>query len=76
MAKIAAFFTLTTCLSYGFIAVKRKRDQGTNSYKGKHFTAAGLQFQRFIIVKVGSMQADMVLEELRVLHLDLQAARL
>jgi hypothetical protein len=56
--------------------VKRQRDQGTNSYKGKHFTAAGLQFQRFIIIKVGSMQADVVLEELRVLHLDLQAARL
>ena len=32
-------------LSLGFIAVKRPHDHG-NSYKGKHFIGAGLQFQR------------------------------
>ena len=62
------------------IAVERRyRDQG-NSYKRKHFTGAGLQFQRFNPLsswgKHGSIQTDMVLgKELRVLHLDPQAAR-
>ena len=49
------------------------------SYKEEHLIVAGLQFQRFSPLyhdeKHGSMQAGMVLEkELRVLHLDLQAA--
>jgi len=34
------------CLSQCSIAVKRHLDQG-NSYQGKHFIEAGLQFQRF-----------------------------
>jgi hypothetical protein len=38
--------SLSTCLSPSFIAVKRHHDHG-NSYKGKHFTGAGFQFQRF-----------------------------
>ena len=39
-------YVINLCLSLGFIAVKRHHDQG-NSYKGKHLTGAGLQFQRF-----------------------------
>ena len=63
--------------------MNRHHDQG-NSYKGQHLTGAGLQFQRFSPLKLwqethgrehGSVQAHMVPEkELRVLHLDLQAA--
>jgi hypothetical protein len=48
-----------------------------NSYKSIHLIRAGLQFQRFspLCGKYGSVPADMVLEkELRVLHLNLQAA--
>jgi hypothetical protein len=60
------------------IAVKRHRDQG-NSYKGKHLTGAVLQVQRFSKLSSrrehDSIQADMVLEELRVLHLDPKAGR-
>jgi hypothetical protein len=56
--------------------VKRHHDQG-NSYKGQHFIGAGLQVQRFSHYhhggKHGSVQAGMVLEELRVLHLDPKA---
>ena len=62
----------------GLIAVKRHHDQG-NSYKGKHSTGTGSQVQR-----LGSLSSwweawqhaeDMVMEkELRVLHLDPQAA--
>ena len=63
----------------GSIAVKRHHDQG-NSYKAKHFIGAGLQVQKFSPLSSwqehGSVQADMVLEKkLRVLHLDLKAAR-
>ena len=58
------------------IVVKRHCDQG-NSYKEQHLIGAGLQFQRFnpLSWKHGSIQADMVLEEPRVLHLHLKAAR-
>ena len=59
------------------IAVKRHHDQG-NSYKGKHLIGAGLQVQRFSPSSSrqehGSIQAGMVQEELRVLHLHLKAA--
>ena len=56
------------------IAVKRHHDQG-NSYKGKHFRVAQLQFRGLVHYhhggKHGSTQAAMVLEkEPRVLHLD------
>lgn len=49
----------------------------SNCYKGKHFTGAHLQFQRFSQLswqKQGSRQADMVLQKLRGLHPDPQAA--
>ena len=63
------------CLK-GFTAVKRHHDQG-KSYKG-HLIEAGLQVQRFIPLSPrqehGSIQADMVQEQLRVLHLHLKAA--
>jgi len=59
------------------IVVKSQHDQG-NSYKG-HFTGAGLQFRGSVHYrhnrKHGGIQAGMVLEELRVLHLDLKAKR-
>jgi hypothetical protein len=57
-------------------AVKRHHDQG-DSYKGHHLIGAGLQVLRFksIIITAGTRQADMVLEELRVLHLVLKANR-
>ena len=48
------------------------------SYKGQHLIGAGLQVQRFNLSSSrqehGSIQADMVQEELRVLHLHLKAA--
>jgi hypothetical protein len=61
----------------GFITVKGVHDQN-NSYKGKHSVWTGLQFhspnhrgRKYYI-----LQADIVLEkELRVLLLDLQAAK-
>jgi hypothetical protein len=61
------------CLS--FITVRRHHDQG-NSYKGQHLIGAGLQSQMFIIMagRHGSMQAGMVQEKRRVLHLGPQAA--
>jgi hypothetical protein len=50
-----------------------------NSYKGKHLIGAGLQVQRFSPLSLwwehGSIQAGIVQEELRVLHLHLKAAR-
>jgi hypothetical protein len=58
--------------------VKRHHDQ-CNSYKGQYLIGAGLQIQRFCPLSSrwehGSIQADMVLEELRVLYLDPTAAR-
>jgi hypothetical protein len=57
--------------------VNRHHDQG-NSYKEKHFIGAALQFRGSVHYhhgrKHGRMQVDMVLEEMRVLHLDPQAA--
>jgi hypothetical protein len=60
------------------IAVKRHCSH-RNSYKGRYLIGAGLQFRGLVHYhhgrKHGSLQSDMVLEkELRVLHLDLQAA--
>jgi hypothetical protein len=54
-----------------------KRCHGhSNSYKGKHFIEAGLQFRGLVHYhhgrKYGGMQAGVVLEKkLRVVHLDL-----
>jgi hypothetical protein len=48
--------------------------------QGQHLVGAGLQVQRFSSSSSssrqehGSIQADMILEELRVLHLHLKAA--
>jgi hypothetical protein len=57
--------------------VKRYHEHG-KSYIRKHLIVAGLQFQRFSPLSSrqenGSMQLDLVLEELRVLHLHPQAA--
>jgi hypothetical protein len=57
--------------------VNRHHDQG-NSYKEHHLIAAGLQVQRFNPLpsrqEHGRVQAGMVQEELRVLHLHLKAA--
>jgi hypothetical protein len=56
--------------------VNRHHDQG-KSCKGQHLIGAGLQFQRFSPLSLrqehGSIQAGMVQEELRVLHLYLKA---
>lgn len=64
--------SLCPCLRAS-IAVERYHDQN-NSYKGKYLTVAGLQFRGLVHYfhggKHGSTQADMVLEETRVLHLD------
>jgi hypothetical protein len=60
------------------IAVERHHDQ-RNFYKGQHLIGAGLQVQRVSPLSSrwehGSIQAGMVWEELRVLHLDLKVAR-
>jgi hypothetical protein len=58
--------------------MKRHHDH-SNSYKGNHLIGAGVQFQGSIHYQHdgehGSRQADVILEkELRVLHLDPQAA--
>jgi hypothetical protein len=56
--------------------VNRYHDQG-KSYKGQHLIEAGLQVQRFSPLSSqehGSIQAGMVQEELRDLHLHLKAA--
>ena len=55
--------------------MKRHHDQG-NSYKGKHLVEVGLQVQSFSSIIMGGSMADMVLEEQRVLHLDLQAVEM
>ena len=53
------------------MSVKGHHDHG-DSYEGKHLTGAGLQWRGLVHYchsrKQGSSQADMVLEELRVLH--------
>ena len=71
----ASFQGLLTVLVRVSIAVKRHRDQG-NSYKG-HLIGAGLQvrdpFHYHQGRKNGSVQADMGLEEPKVLHLDRKA---
>jgi hypothetical protein len=58
--------------------MSRHQDQG-NSYKGQHLIGAGLKVQRFSPLlssrqEHGSIQAGIVQEELRVLHLHLKAA--
>ena len=59
------------------LRVKRYHDH-SNSYRGQHLIEAGLQVQSIIIYggKHGSVQAGMVLEELRVLPLVRKVARL
>ena len=61
------------CLSLGFIAVKRPHDQG-NSYKENIYLELAYSFRDLIAHyhhggKHGSMQAHMVLNEPRILHL-------
>ena len=60
------------------IAVKKHHNQG-NSYKRKHLTGADLQVLRFSPLSSrpehGIVQAGMVVEGLRVLHLVLKANR-
>jgi hypothetical protein len=54
-------------------AIKRRHDQG-NSQKEQYLIGAGLQFQRFSPLSswLESMAAS---RQMRVLHLDLKAAR-
>jgi hypothetical protein len=63
---------LAICLGYGSTAVNRHHDQG-KSYKGQHLIGTGLHAQRFSPLSSrwehGSMQAGMVQEELKGLHL-------
>ena len=66
-------------LSLGFIAMKRHQDQG-DSYKRQHLIEGGFHSRGSIRYhyggKHGSLQADMVWEkEMKVLYLDLKAAR-
>ena len=60
------------------IAVKRHHDQG-NFYKGQHLIEAVLQVQRFspLLSRLehGSVQGDVGLGEMKVLHLDPKANR-
>ena len=57
--------------------MKRHYGQG-GSYRGKHLIGLAESFRGLLHYhhgrKPGSMQADMVLEESRVLHLDLKTA--
>ena len=63
---------IVDCISQGFTAVNRHYDQG-KSYKWHHLIGAGLQVERFSWLssrqKHGSIQAGVVQEELRILHL-------
>jgi hypothetical protein len=56
----------------------RRHHLHSNSYKGRHLIGAGLQFQRFDPLsswwEAWQPEADMVLEEPRVLYLDLKVA--
>jgi hypothetical protein len=65
----SGFCVLRYCLKVS-ISVKRYRDL-VNSYKGKYFIRPGLQLKVLVHYghgrKHGSVQADLVLEELRVL---------
>ena len=58
--------------------MKRHHDQG-KSYKGQHLIKAGLQVKGSVHYhhgrNHGSVQEDMVLEELKVLHLDVKEVR-
>ena len=65
------------CLSLGFIAVKKHMTQD-NFYKSKRLVDAGLQVSEVqsLIIMVRSMAVvDMVLEEPRVLYLNLTSSR-
>jgi hypothetical protein len=57
--------------------MNRRHDQSKSS-KGQHLIGAGLQVQRFSLLSSrqgrGSIQAGMVQEKLRVLHLHLKDA--
>ena len=56
--------------------MNRHHDQG-NSYTRQHLIGAGIQVQRFNPLsrqEHGSIQAGMVQEDVRVLHLHLKAA--
>jgi len=56
-----------------------RHDDQQEFYKGQHLIGAGLQVQRFSPLSSrwehGSIQADMVQEELGVLHLHAKEAR-
>jgi hypothetical protein len=64
------------CLSKGFIAVSKHHDQD-KCYKGLHLIGLAYMFRDSAHChqgrKIGSIQAGMVQEELRVLHLHLKA---
>jgi hypothetical protein len=66
------------CHSYGVVAVKRHHDHG-NSYKDNISLGQAYRFRGSVHChhdgKHGSVQAGMVQEELRVLHLVLKATR-
>ena len=72
---VSSFSDVPLCLVSVSIAVNRHHDCGS-SYKGKHLTWVVHSFRGSVHHchggKHGSMQADMVLEERRVVHLDLQ----
>jgi hypothetical protein len=57
----------------------KKHHEQSNSFKDKHLIGAGLQVQKFSPLpsrqERGNIQAGMVQEELRVLHLYLKVAR-
>jgi len=74
LASVSVPLTLYT-VSRSFNAVDRHHDQGKSS-KGPYLIGAGLHDQRFSPLSSrwehGSIQAGMVQEELRVLHLHLK----
>ena len=61
MSCVGVVFRSGAVLVRASIAVKRRHDHG-NSYKGKHFIGAGLQFRGLVHChhgrKRGSIQAD------------------
>jgi hypothetical protein len=76
ITAIPQYLILTSVLVRVSIAVKRHYGQG-NSFRGLHLNGAGLQFKGSVHYHHGRkhdrVQAGMVLEELRVLHLVLKA---
>jgi hypothetical protein len=69
---------INLCLRVSLLRMIILIHDNSDSYKCQHLIGAGLQFRGLVHYhhrgKYGRIQTDVILEELRVLHLDQQAA--